>query len=320
MKKQKMMKKKEKHEIVKPEPKRELVSIADDITSSIILNGDLSKLSPIQKVQYYNAYCSRIGLDPVTKPFDLIKLNGREVLYATRACAQQLNKLHRVSHSVLSREILAESYYVVTCRASLPDGRYTDSIGAVNIKGLSGDMYVNALMKAETKSKRRATLDLLGLGILDESEAETIPGAKFATPQENPVNVNGGKTEKTTNTAPEKPQTQKQEPLPVTEPTKNEIEDLRGKIRGMILDIVEGSTEFAYSYLEEITSFQNAEGKTINGKKNVIDLSDKAVPVVFRKVKERWMVWRQSDIVKANPRMASWDVDGNGHLINWPNK
>ncbi len=32
-------------------------------------------------------------------------------------------------------------------------------------------------MKAETKSKRRVTLSLCGLGMLDESEVETIPGA-----------------------------------------------------------------------------------------------------------------------------------------------
>ncbi|RYE14076.1 MAG: hypothetical protein EOP45_20185, partial [Sphingobacteriaceae bacterium] len=33
------------------------------------------------------------------------------------------------------------------------------------------------MMKAETKAKRRATLDLLGLGILDETETESIPGS-----------------------------------------------------------------------------------------------------------------------------------------------
>ena len=32
-------------------------------------------------------------------------------------------------------------------------------------------------MKAETKAKRRATLSICGLGLLDESEVETIPGA-----------------------------------------------------------------------------------------------------------------------------------------------
>jgi hypothetical protein len=45
---------------------------------------------------------------------------------------------------------------------------------------LKGDAYANAIMKAETKAKRRATLDLLGLGILDETEAESIPNAQPA--------------------------------------------------------------------------------------------------------------------------------------------
>lgn len=39
-------------------------------------------------------------------------------------------------------------------------------------------------MKAETKSKRRSTLDLLGLGILDETETETIPNAQPVSPQQ----------------------------------------------------------------------------------------------------------------------------------------
>ena len=174
-----MKKKKEKLAVVKCETKsRELVNAPQDVVSAVILNGDLSRLDPTQKIQYYNAYCSRIGLDPMTKPFDLITLDGKQVIYATRACAQQLNKLHNVSHQITSREIVQESYYVVTCRASLPSGRYTDSIGAVPIKGMAGAGFTNAIMKAETKSKRRATLDLLGLGILDESEADSIPGAR----------------------------------------------------------------------------------------------------------------------------------------------
>jgi hypothetical protein len=45
------------------------------------------------------------------------------------------------------------------------------------IKGLQGDALANALMKAETKSKRRVTLSICGLGMLDETEMETIPSA-----------------------------------------------------------------------------------------------------------------------------------------------
>jgi hypothetical protein len=102
-------------------------------------------------------------------------MNGKEILYLTRAGAQQLNKLHSVSHEIVSRNIHeAASTYEVIARASLPDGRHTESIGAVTIANLKGEAYCNALMKAETKAKRRATLDLLGLGLLDESEVASI--------------------------------------------------------------------------------------------------------------------------------------------------
>ena len=148
------------------------------IANQLILQGDLSKLSANDKVRYYNGYCERMGLDPFTKPFDILRLNGKEVLYCTRSGTQQLNKLHKVSHLITSRDTNAEAgVYIVTSKASLPDGRCTESIGAVNIAGLKGEAYANAIMKAETKAKRRATLDLLGLGVLDESEAETIPNA-----------------------------------------------------------------------------------------------------------------------------------------------
>ena len=111
-------------------------------------------------------------------PFDILRLNGKEVLYCTRSGTQQLNKLHKVSHLITSRDTNQEAgVYIVTSKASLPDGRCTESIGAVNIQGLKGEAYANAIMKAETKAKRRATLDLLGLGVLDESEAESIPNA-----------------------------------------------------------------------------------------------------------------------------------------------
>lgn len=153
--------------------------LSPDIIRSLIIHGDISKLTENQKVQYYKYTCERVGLDYKAQPFQFLKLQGKEVLYLVRAGAQQLNQLHKVSHQITSRELIPDAgIYQVTARASLSDGRYTESIGAVNIQGLKGDAYANAIMKAETKSKRRATLDLLGLGILDETEVETIPNAK----------------------------------------------------------------------------------------------------------------------------------------------
>jgi hypothetical protein len=156
--------------------KQEAIPFDENIISSIVINGDLSKLNPQQKVSYYRQFCERLGLDPLSQPFKLLRLNGKEVMYCDRSGTQQLNKLHNVSHEIKARETVS-GCYVVTAQASTPEGRRTESIGAVPIDNLKGDALCNAMMKAETKAKRRATLDLLGLGILDESETETIPNA-----------------------------------------------------------------------------------------------------------------------------------------------
>lgn len=147
---------------------------------SLVLKGDLSGLSPHDKVEYYRLMCERVGLDPTTQPFKLLNLSGKQVMYCDRSGAQQLNKIHGVSHQKLEEKEVRD-VFIVYMRASMKSEkgeRFTDSSGAVNIAGLKGDALANAIMKAETKAKRRATLDLLGLGILDESEVETIPGAR----------------------------------------------------------------------------------------------------------------------------------------------
>lgn len=149
----------------------------DTLTSMLILRGDLSGLNAEQKVAYYRGYCERLGLDPYTGPFQLLRLNGKDILYLSRSGAQQLNKMHGVSHAITSRRQDNEAgIYEVTSRATLPDGRHTESIGVASISGMKGEQLCNAMMKAETKAKRRATLDLLGLGMLSEEEAISTGG------------------------------------------------------------------------------------------------------------------------------------------------
>jgi hypothetical protein len=143
--------------------------LCSDIITSLVINGDISRLSPAQKVNYYKQFCDKLGLDPLSQPFRILRLHGKEILYCDRGGAQQLNKLHKLSHRIKARETV-NNCYVVTAQASTPDGRTTESIGAVNIGNLKGEGLCNAMMKAETKAKRRATLDLLGLGLLDETE------------------------------------------------------------------------------------------------------------------------------------------------------
>ena len=146
----------------------------DNLIHDLIVAGDTSRLSAAQKTEYFMRTCQTLGLNPVTQPFAFIKLNGKEVLYAKKDATEQLRKINGVSVVSMDGKTVAD-VYIVTVKVCDKDGRSDIATGAVNIKGLSGDSLANATMKAETKAKRRATLSICGLGILDESELETIP-------------------------------------------------------------------------------------------------------------------------------------------------
>lgn len=153
----------------------ELVTIdQDEIVANVVTAGDLGQLTARQRVDYYAAVCRSMGLNPLTKPFDYIRLNNRLVLYATKAASDQLRKINGVSLGSPAIEI-HEDVMMVTVTATDANGRTDTDMGAVSIAGLKGDAKANATMKAITKAKRRVTLSICGLGWLDESEIETIP-------------------------------------------------------------------------------------------------------------------------------------------------
>ena len=141
-------------------------------TDQVLIQGDLSTLNDEQRTAYYLRVCDSLGLNPHTQPFEYIPLGGKLKLYATRACSDQLRKLHGVSIQILSRE-LVEDMYTVTARAEDMTGRNDESCGVVSLKGLQGEARSNKIMCAETKAKRRVTLSICGLGWLDETEVES---------------------------------------------------------------------------------------------------------------------------------------------------
>lgn len=153
------------------------------VIQKVLLHGNLAGLSPEQKNSYYLEVCKIVGLNPLTKPFDFITFQGKEVMYANKGCGEQLRMVHKIGLRIVAREKI-DDIYVVTSDAVTPDGRTDSSTGAVNIKGLYGDNLANAMMKAETKAKRRVTLSICGLNMLDETEVETIPGAYKANANE----------------------------------------------------------------------------------------------------------------------------------------
>ena len=149
-------------------------SIDDSAMLALVSGGDAKALSSEQRIAYYRARCEAAGLDPRTQPFEFTNLNGKLVLYARKAATDQLAAQNGVVLGIVSKETV-EGVHVVTVRASTRDGRQTEDVGAVSIAGKKGDDLANALMKAVTKAKRRAVLALCGLGMLDETEIETVP-------------------------------------------------------------------------------------------------------------------------------------------------
>lgn len=140
----------------------------------VLIGGDLSDLSSNEKMMYYTALCNSVGLNPLARPFEYIKLNGKLTLYARRDCTDQLRKIHGVSITISSKGMDGDSY-LVTAKAVDKTGRVDESTGSVPVVGLKGEAHSNAIMKAETKAKRRVTLSICGLGMLDETEVATIP-------------------------------------------------------------------------------------------------------------------------------------------------
>lgn len=143
---------------------------------AVIAKGDLSALTAEERIDYYVNTCRSLGLNPMTKPFDFISLKGKVTLYATRGATDQLRDVRHVTITSLKREF-ENGLCMVTVEAALPDGRRDTATGIVALGHLQGEELANAIMKAETKAKRRVTLSICGLGWMDETEADTVAGA-----------------------------------------------------------------------------------------------------------------------------------------------
>lgn len=177
------------------------------IAEAVFNKGDLSVLSPADRVFYVKSVCERLGLDPMTKPFDYIKTENGLQLYPNKECAAQLRSKYSINVKITDRQINSQ-LCIVTAQASMPNGRADESIGAVALekedgewktshegkryflangkfRPLSPELRASALMKAETKAKRRATLSLCGLGMMDPPD-EDAPRWDYEVPPGTP--------------------------------------------------------------------------------------------------------------------------------------
>src|SRR5438105_14671537 len=100
-----------------------------------LIEGDLSQLSSEQRLSYMKQVCESVGLNPLTKPFEYVRLNNKLVLYARKDATDQLRRVHKVSIVIVNRERVDDAY-TVTARATMPDGRCDESTGVVSLGGL----------------------------------------------------------------------------------------------------------------------------------------------------------------------------------------
>jgi len=207
------------------------------IIEQVVMQGDLSKLNPEQRVTYYRKVCESSGLNPFTNPFAYIFLNGKLTLYAKKDCTEQLRKIHGVSIDSLDDKLI-DDIYIVTAKAKDNKGRIDQAKGAVVIGNLKGEAKANAIMKAETKAKRRVTLSICGMGWTDESEIDSIPNAK-------PIDVDFGTGEiKSVSYSP-------QAPLQIVENKPKLTTEQVSELEGIIEQCEEKYKTWVYDYLKK---------------------------------------------------------------------
>ena len=118
---------------------------------------------------WVESHCQRISIPETERQAD-------SVSQRTRATTAQLAEKRGLSFELIDRQITDDD---ATFMVGVSDGiRSGYGIGLVALTGLRGEARANAIMKADTKARRRGVLDFCGLGMIDESEIGSVPGAR----------------------------------------------------------------------------------------------------------------------------------------------
>jgi hypothetical protein len=150
----------------------------------IVVTGDLIHLTSEERTRYYLQVCESMRLNYKTRPlqyFEQVDRNGKRnlILYALRNASAQLRQLHNLSVTLSPAEY-QHNAVIFTATVTSPAGSSDSAVGAESLEGLNGKEYADRIMAAQTKAKRRAILDFVGSGMLDESEIEGMHGSVVA--------------------------------------------------------------------------------------------------------------------------------------------
>jgi len=176
--------------------------ISAETRSKIILNGDLQGLDNSQLESVAMLKCKKLGLDYSDNPFLLLTLKGKKSFVATKKVANHFISQHNLTVQILAHEIRyrkikswsekrgdfynEREYVHITVRVTKINGNFVEKnidfeVCDNNGNPLFGDLWANAIMKAETKVTSRAVYALVGEGILSVDEAMTIEGARITS-------------------------------------------------------------------------------------------------------------------------------------------
>ena len=211
--------------------------IDPEIIQSLVFEQDVAKLGPDQLLAYVKRLCDTLKIDIMMQPFQLLTLQKKKQLYATKNATDQLRQVQGISITDLKIEI-TNGICTATAKAEmrLKNGtlRVDMDMGIVPVQGLTGENLSNAVMKATTKAKRRVTLSLTGLLMMDETEVVTDDGAQMSEIDPKTGEISGPvfEAEAVTKESPAPTKTAQPEPgvtNPVTEQTQTDEEEKSDK-------------------------------------------------------------------------------------------
>jgi hypothetical protein len=144
----------------------------------IMTKGSLSALTIPERADFLANMALSLGLNPLTKPVDLIKNDkGELIVYYNRGATDQLRAKHKVNLQVVEKYHPTASTYAVLVRATLPNGRQDESTGVVVLtQGMDPIGQANAIMKAECVPVSYEILTQEGF----KSPFEVVPGELVA--------------------------------------------------------------------------------------------------------------------------------------------
>jgi len=168
--------------------------LTDDAAAQLLTGGNLAVLPAKVRTAYYLWRCRQMGLDPLSKPFDIIETTDRSgvkksVLYANRGAGDQLRLPPGPRRGIgmvdfapgepIRIDRTADMLTIWVRGKELETGREEINCASTFIGASgAGDGLARAIDKTMTKAIRRLTMSMTASGMIDETEKDLVQGGR----------------------------------------------------------------------------------------------------------------------------------------------